>query len=229
MPGPITILRNLAFYIAFNGASFPLIGWGGIAAITGLPGARWTVQAWSDWHAWCVRHLLGIRIEVEGDVPHGGQLVAGKHESFFEAIHLPNLLDQPVPFAKAELWKIPGWGPAARRWGAVAVHREQGATMLRRMITAGKDYAGAGRVLAIFPEGSRVPHGTAPRLQSGFAGLYKMLNVPVVPMAVNSGRLYHRFWKRSGTITVRFGHPIPPGLPRAEVEERVREAINVLN
>jgi len=53
--------------------------------------------------------------------------------------------------------------------------------------------------------------------------------VPVVPMAVNSGPLYHRGWKRSGTITIRFGEIIPPGLPRDEVEARVREAINVLN
>jgi 1-acyl-sn-glycerol-3-phosphate acyltransferase len=229
MPGPVTILRNIAFAIAFYGGSFPLIGWAGIAALLGLRGASGGVQAWSDWHHWCVRKLLGIRIVVEGEVPTGGHLVASKHESFFEAIHLPALLDKPVPFAKAELWRIPGWGPAAARWGAVAVHREQGAKMLRRMITDGKAYAAEGRVLAIFPEGSRVPHGARPMLQSGFAGLYKMLGVPVVPMAVNSGPLYHRGWKRSGTITIRFGEVIPPGLPRDDVEARVREAINVLN
>src|SRR3546814_16240620 len=73
---------------------------------------------------------------------------------------------------------------------------------------------------------SRVPHGTRPPLQAGFAGLYKLLGIPVVPVAVNSGPLYHRLWKRSGTITYRFGELIPPGLPREEVEARVRAAIN---
>ena len=81
----------------------------------------------------------------------------------------------------------------------------------------------------IFPEGTRVPHGERRPLQSGFAGLYKMLGLPVVPVAVDSGPIYHRRLKRSGRITYRFGEPIPPGLPRAEVEERVREAINALN
>ncbi len=84
-------------------------------------------------------------------------------------------------------------------------------------------------MLVIFPEGTRVPHGSAPKLQSGFAALYKALGLPVVPVAVDSGPLYHRRWKRPGTITIAAGEPIPPGLPRAEIEARVHEAINVLN
>ncbi|OYX45080.1 MAG: 1-acyl-sn-glycerol-3-phosphate acyltransferase, partial [Sphingomonadales bacterium 32-64-22] len=66
-------------------------------------------------------------------------------------------------------------------------------------------------------------------LRAGFAGIYKVVGLPVVPVAVNSGPLYHRVWKRPGTITLRFGEAIPPGLPREEVEERVCTAINILN
>ena len=86
-----------------------------------------------------------------------------------------------------------------------------------------------GDSLVIFPEGTRVPHGTRPPLQSGFAGIYKLLALPVVPVAVNSGPLYHRLWKRPGTITLHFGEPIEPGLPREEIEARVHAAINALN
>ena len=39
----------------------------------------------------------------------------------------------------------------------------------------------------------------------------------------------HRLWKRPGTITLHFGEPIEPGLPREEIEARVRAAINELN
>jgi 1-acyl-sn-glycerol-3-phosphate acyltransferase len=74
-----------------------------------------------------------------------------------------------------------------------------------------------------------VPHGREAPLQSGFAGLYKLLGLPVVPIAVDSGPLYHRRWKRAGTITFRVGETIPPGLPREEIEARVLAAINVLN
>ena len=72
-------------------------------------------------------------------------------------------------------------------------------------------------------------HGTQPPLQSGFAGLYKLLGLPVVPVALDSGPCYHRRWKRRGTITIRVGEPIPAGLPRDEIEARVVAAINVLN
>ena len=55
------------------------------------------------------------------------------------------------------------------------------------------------------------------------------LRMTVVAVAVDSGPLYHRRWKQPGTITLRYGEEIPPGLPRAEVEERVHAAINALN
>jgi 1-acyl-sn-glycerol-3-phosphate acyltransferase len=84
-------------------------------------------------------------------------------------------------------------------------------------------------VLVIFPEGTRVPPGARPPLQAGFAGLYKLLGLPVVPIAVDSGRLYHRLIKRPGQITYKVGKTIPPGLPRAEIEARVHAAINALN
>jgi 1-acyl-sn-glycerol-3-phosphate acyltransferase len=83
----------------------------------------------------------------------------------------------------------------------------------------------------IFPEGTRVPHGKRPPLQSGFAGLYKLLGLPVVPIAVNSGELTPKGkpWWYSGTMIYKVGETIPPGLPRDEVEARVHAAINALN
>ena len=97
------------------------------------------------------------------------------------------------------------------------------------MIATAKLRVNEGRPLVIFPEGTRVPHGKEPPLQSGFAGIYKLLGLPVVPIAVNSGPFYHRIVKQPGRITYRVGETIPAGLPRAEVERRVHRAINVLN
>ena len=97
------------------------------------------------------------------------------------------------------------------------------------MLAEARQRVADGRPLVIFPEGTRVPHGTQPPLQAGFAGLYKMLGLPVIPVAVDSGPLYQRRWKRAGTIRYRYGTEIPPGLPREEIEARVYAAINALN
>lgn len=230
MIGPIQVLRNMAYYVAFYfGSVFYVLNAVAVLLLGSRRQFRRSVEAWSSFHRWCVVWLLGIRIEIEGTPPQGTVLFAIKHESFFEAIDLPALLDQPVVFAKDALAAIPLWSLVAQRYGLVWVRRDEGAKALRGMISAAKMLTANGRPLAIFPEGTRVRHGQMPELQSGFAGLYKLLGVPVVPVAVNSGPLFRRNWKPRGTITMRFCEPIPAGLPREEVEEKVRAAINALN
>lgn len=223
------VVRSLLFYAAFYVGSALFVIAAVATAILAPGRARGVPDAWSRFHRACARALLGIRVQEVGARPSGVALYAFKHESFFEAIDLPNALDHPVPFGKEELFAIPGWGRAARAYGAVPVARAEGAKALRTMVAEARRFASSGRPLVIFPEGTRVPHGKRPPLQAGFAGLYKMLALPVVPVAVDSGPLYHRLWKRPGTITLRFGAPIEPGLPRAEIEARVHAAINALN
>lgn len=225
----IRVLRSIAFYIAFYAGTVVCVLSCFPAALFGPRVLRRAVRGWAQWHRLCARWLLGIRVVIEGTLPDEGVIVAARHESFFEAIDIPLLMHFPVPFPKAELMDIPGWGWAAKTYGAVRVEREQGAKALRAMVASARGFAAQGRPLVIFPEGTRVATGTCPPLQSGFAGIYKLLNLPVVPVAVDSGRLYHRRWKRPGIITYRVGERIEPGLPRAEVEARVHAAINALN
>jgi 1-acyl-sn-glycerol-3-phosphate acyltransferase len=224
----VAILRSALFYLAFYAGSMAFV----LSALVVLAVApaklRVVPDAWSRFHRRCLR-LVGITVREVGRPAPCPALYAAKHESFFDAIELPNWLDHPVPFAKHELFAIAGWGRAAKAYGAIPVAREQGAKALREMLAEARGYAATGRPLAIFPEGTRVPHGTRAPLQAGFAGLYKQLGLPVVPVAIDSGPLYHRWIKRPGTITIRFGEPIEPGLPRAEIEARVTEAINALN
>jgi len=190
----------------------------------------WVIHAWAHWHRWCAATFLGIRSRVEGARPEGAVIVAAKHQSMFETIEMLVLLDRPAVVLKRELADIPGWGWAARRYGVIPVDREGGATALRRMLKAAREAIADGRPIAIFPEGTRVPVGEQPPLQAGFAGLYRALGLPVVPVALDSGRIWPsgRFAKRPGIVTVRFGEPIPPGLPRSEIEARVHAAINAL-
>lgn len=225
----LALLRSLAFYVLFYGGSALLV----LASVVAVAARkRWlapVVATWGGWHLWCVEKVLGIEVVLDGALPNGPVLIALKHEAFFEAIDTPRLFDYPAVFAKQELFRIPGWGYSALVYGLVPVARDEGAKALRMMIATAKERAAAGRPLVIFPEGTRVAHGTQPPLQAGFAGLYKLLRLPVVPIAVDSGATYHRLVKRPGRITYKVGETIPAGLPREEVEARVHRAINSLN
>lgn len=223
------LLRNFAFYMVFYTGSALIT----LAAFLTIPLDqrlfRACVHSWSRLQRWSLKHLLGAPVVIEGGPIAEPALYAIKHESFFEAIDACALFDLPVVFSKAELFRIPVWGPVASAYGLIPVDRDAGAKALMAMMRQAKAAAAAGRPLIIFPEGTRVPHGERRALQSGFAGLYKVLGLPVVPIAVDSGPSYKPGLKPGRPITYRFGEPIPPGLPRAEVETRVVDAINALN
>jgi len=221
----MNFLRSLAFYSVFYFGTLILLV---VVLFQGARGVRRVAGGWSALHRWCVRHLLRIRVIQQGGPIDGPALYAMRHESFFEAIDAPCVFGEPVIFAKQELLEIPAWGRAARRYGIIPVARDDGAKALRDLMRAAKGAKAEGRPFLIFPEGTRTPHGDEGAIVSGFAGLYKLLDLPVVPVAVNSGPLYRSFVKRPGQITYRFGPAIEPGLPRDEVEARVREAINAL-
>ena len=227
----MSLLRSLLYTLVFYIGSVPYV----VASFLAIPFGQPTIlappRAWAWYHYWCMRWVLGIRIVVEGDLPQTGAIVAFKHEAMLETTEVLRLFDRPAVVFKAELIKIPLWGAAALAHGVIPVARETGATALRRMLKAGRDAVAAGRPVIIFPEGTRVPHGEHAALRPGVAGLYKALGLPVVPVALDSGRVWPRrgFIKRAGVVTFRVGETIPAGLPRDEVEARIHAGINALN
>jgi 1-acyl-sn-glycerol-3-phosphate acyltransferase len=204
-------------------AAMAMVPFGQAAAIRGS-------RTWALWHRWCARFVLGVRVKVEGDLPQSGVFYVIKHESSFETIETLVLFDRPAVVMKQELVDMFGWGYVARAHGVIPVDRDAGAGALRAMIAAGKAAKASGRPVVLFPEGTRVAHGEAPPLRAGFAGLYKILGLPVIPIAVDSGKLYRGgFVKHAGVVTMRVGETIPAGLDRDDVERRVHTAINALN
>jgi 1-acyl-sn-glycerol-3-phosphate acyltransferase len=219
-------LFALIFYLGTAGAVLSAFA---IARIS--PRAlRRHARRWALFHRRCARILLGVRSKVEGEIPAGPVLFAAKHQSMYETLEVLVLLGDPAVVVKRELTSIPFWGAIAKKHGVIPVDRAGSATALRIMLKAARAAVAEGRSIVIFPEGTRVAPGEQPPLRAGFAGLYRQLHLPVVPVAIDSGRLWGRrqFVKRPGVITFRFGEPIPPGLPREEIEAHVHAAINVL-
>lgn len=227
----MSLLRSLIYTPIFYLGSAVIVIMAVLLLPLGQKVAVRTALVWARFHYWCARAVLGIESCVEGRFATVPTLYACKHESMFETAEMLRLFVDPAIVFKRELLRIPGWGWVAERHGVIPIDREAGAGAVRALLTAAKRVRAEGRNVVIFPEGTRVPHGQQPPLKAGFAGLYKALGLPVVPIAMDSGRLWPRrvFVKRPGTVTFRLGEPIPPGLPREEIEARVHAAINALN
>jgi 1-acyl-sn-glycerol-3-phosphate acyltransferase len=226
----MTALRSLLYAVIFYPATVLWVFVGLPASLFGRRPMLWIVLSWVDFHHMLACHVLGIRTRVEGRIPAGSYLVAVKHQSMFETLEMVRLTNLPFIVLKKELSDIPLFGFLTRRYGVIPVERSAGAKALRALVEGGRQAIATGRPVIIYPEGTRVRPGEAPPLRSGFAALYRALDLPVVPVAVDSGRLWGRgFVHRSGTVTFRVGETIPPGLPRREVESRVHAAINALD
>lgn len=222
--------RSLLYALVFYSVTVVMVLAGVIVTLFGTSATRTLVRTWTDFHHALAAGLLGVRTRVEGVIPEGAVLIAVKHESMFETLEMERIASTPVIVLKRELTQIPVFGWLMRRYGVIPVDRSAGSKALRDMMAAGKDAVACGRAVMIFPEGTRIPHGSAPPLRPGFAGLYRALGLPVVPVAVDSGRLWGKgLVKQTGTVTIRIGETIPPGLKRDEIEARVHSAINALN
>jgi 1-acyl-sn-glycerol-3-phosphate acyltransferase len=227
----MALLRSLLYTAIFYGGSVFVVAAAIVMAAFGERAIVRGARNWALWHRWCARHVLGIRTEVDGVLTQQPALYVFKHEAMYETIEVLVLFDRPIVVMKQELIDLPGWGYVARKHGSIGVDRDAGAAAMRRMIAAAKLAKASGRPIVLFPEGTRVPHGEWPELKAGLAGLYKILGLPVIPVALDSGRVWPRsaFVKRSGVVRMKVGEPIPPGLPREEIEPRVHAAINALN
>jgi 1-acyl-sn-glycerol-3-phosphate acyltransferase len=228
--------RALAFNLAF-------FAWTAILGTIGLPflaapraAAMCFGRFWASSVLALLRVIVGLDHQIRGveRIPHGGCIIAMKHQSAWDALILPVVLGDPAPIVKRELLLVPFYGWYAARAGSIAIDRKAGAGAVRLMIAAARQIAASGRPIVIFPEGTRVAPGERRPYQPGVAALYQALSLPVVPAAVNSGLFWGRrsVVKRPGKIVLEFLEPIPPGWPRprlmAELEQRIETATAAL-
>ncbi len=191
----------------------------------------WLSQAWGRTNLWLMRVVCGLKYRLKGveNLPLDAAIIMSKHQSSWETIALKGLLIKEQSWVlKRELMWIPVFGWALASVPTIAINRNAGRRALRQIIQQGKKVLDDGRIVVIFPEGTRTAPGVKRKYGIGGAMLGEKSGYPIVPIAHNAGV----FWKRRGlkkypgTIDVVVGEPIDTRAMKAgEINSRVEQWI----
>jgi 1-acyl-sn-glycerol-3-phosphate acyltransferase len=221
-----SILFNIAFYIV---TTVMLIATAPIFQFGSQEAGMSVVRNWARICVFLHDKVAGGPMEVRGreNIPDGAAMIAPKHQSSFETFALIPLLKNPTIVMKQAIRWFPIFGQYTVKTGMIHVDREGKTAALRALSERAREEAAKGREIIIFPEGTRRPPDAPPDYQTGIALLYRTLNVPVVPVALNSGLYWPRrsFFHYPGTVVVEFLPAIPPGLDSRAFLARLQESI----
>lgn len=220
-----SVFFTLVLY--FNWALFLIIG------SPFLLGPRRWAMAGLRLHAvvslWILKVICGTRMEVRGseNLKPGPVIIAAKHQAAWDTFALVPLFRDPALIMKAELLSIPLYGWFCRKFEMVPIKRELRGSALRQMLRDVKERVEQDREILIFPEGTRRAPYASPDYKPGVMLLYGDLDLPVCPVALNSGVLWprHSMLRYPGTIVVEFLAPLPANLPRRHFMSRLETEI----
>lgn len=161
---------------------------------------------------WLIKHLLGIRYELQGrqNLPSCPSVILCKHQSAWETIVLQEIFPDVLFVWKKELKAIPFFGWALAVLPMISIDRDAGMDALKQMLAQGRMRIGQGYSVVVFPEGTRVAPGQKRRYKVGGACLGVETGAPLIPVALNSGEVWGRnaLIKRPGTVIVSIGPAI---------------------
>lgn len=224
----MTALRSALYNLFFFAATFAY-GLGGIGVrLFARQHALALATAWVRALLWGARAICGIQVVVTGreNLPDGPALIASQHQSAFDTLVWLTIVPRPSYVFKAELARIPLFGPMLVPSGQIPLDRGAGFATIKALLRAAEAAVRDRRQIIIFPEGTRVEPGAVVALRPGVAALSARTGLPVIPVATDSGHRWGRraFTKRPGTIHVVIAPPIPPGLSQPALITAIRDA-----
>lgn len=180
---------------------------------------------WSRLNNWMLRVICGATVEFKGveNIPDGPCIIASKHQSTWDTFVFLPFLKDPVLILKRVLMWIPLFGQFVAKMDMIAIDRSS-REEARKQVNDGANRAKRdGRQILIYPEGTRRAAGAEPAYKQGVAMIYEATGLPVVLIAHNAGMFWPRrqFLRYPGKMTVEFLPPIPAGLKREEMFERL--------
>ncbi|MBT5570977.1 MAG: 1-acyl-sn-glycerol-3-phosphate acyltransferase [Alphaproteobacteria bacterium] len=184
---------------------------------------------WVRTSLWLLRVTVGVTHEVRGieNLPAEPALVAVKHQSAWDTLAINLIVSGAAIVLKRELTWIPVFGWCLLRLNHIPIDRTGGLSALRGMIVGAQERLAEGRSIVIFPEGTRGAPGTKNPYHVGIAALNSALDVPVVPVALNSGLFWPRrsLALRPGKIILEILPALPRNLPRRDFVQSLETAI----
>ena len=154
--------------------------------------------------------------------------IASAHQSMFETFALQIPLNGPIFILKKELLNIPLFGWYLRKIGSIAIVRQTTTKENLNFFDKIKETIDKSkRPLLIFPQGTRVKLDERPPFKKGASRIYKALNLPCIPVALNTGKVWPKnsFMKYTGDIHISFLEPIMPGKESDEFIKEIEDKI----
>jgi 1-acyl-sn-glycerol-3-phosphate acyltransferase len=172
------------------------------------------VKTWISFSLALLRYFCGLKYQIEGmeNIPDKGFILMSKHSSTWETIALQRFFEPMVWVVKRELTRIPIFGWALVSVNAIALDRGTGRKAIKQLIQESKQRMDQGRILMLFPEGTRVLPMQYKPFKLGGAIVSHKTGYAVLPIAHNAGEYWprHSWIKWPGTIRVVIGKPIEP-------------------
>lgn len=170
-------------------------------------------QTWGKFNLSMMRLICGLKYRIHGkeNLPRQAAIVMSKHQSSWETIALKGLLRKEQSWVlKHELKKIPIFGWALATVPTIAIDRSAGRQAVKQIVEQGTELLQRGRLVIIFPEGTRTAPGQRKKYGIGGGMLAEKSAFPIVPIAHNAGIFWSRraMKKYPGTIDVVVGTPI---------------------
>ena len=149
---------------------------------------------------------LWHRVEFDGleNIPkEGGYIACANHRTNMDPVYLAWKLPQQLYFmAKAELFRIPVLGYLVGKLGAFPVERGKGD---KTALEYAEETVSNGRILGMFPEGSRSKDGKLQRGKSGVAVIAAHTGANVLPVGIE----FEEPLRFRSKVTIHYGKMIP--------------------